>query len=164
MPLLLLVQVPLFENHCTGDAHLFSQRRCAFMRGRFCKTARVRQLGRTGSYELSVGITRPKSTASRVILPHCLLLSLFLHQSLHFRASLSLSPHHPCSLLSSARSCSLQVASQQLCTRKLIHLHHPVSEWQAGERRRLQKNRLSSPLTGSLLTVRTQPIIPCSGE
>ena len=126
----------------------------------FCKTARVRRLGRTGSYELSVGITRPENTDSQY---HSLSLSLAFAVSpslsaflcISFSVSLpSLQPPSPGEVL------QLQAASQQPCTQEVIHLHHLASEWQAGERRRLQKNRLSSLLTGSSLTVRTQPIIP----
>jgi hypothetical protein len=133
-----------------------------FIHRRFCKTIRgVRQLGRTGSYELSLGNPQAKNTDSQSL---CVCLSpqkpplLFLILS-EF-PYLFLCHHLPCSLSAPARSYSLQVASQLLYTQELIHLHHsPHHEWQAGERGRLQKNRLSSLLTGSLLTERTQPVI-----
>lgn len=140
-------------------------RGCAFMHGRFCKTARERQLGWTRSYELSVGISQSKNTDCSVIPSHCLWLLLFLHRSPNFCASLPQSPYHPCSLLAPARSCSLHVASQPLCTRELIHLYHPRSEWQTAERRRLQKSMPLLPTNRELAhSESTANYSPCSGE
>lgn len=79
------------------------------MHGRFCKTARARQLGRPRRAKSRD--TRPKNTDcssfSRTV-PGSGCFSVGLRMSVH----LFLSSYHPCSLLAPARSCSLQVASR----------------------------------------------------
>lgn len=143
---LLLVLVAVFENGGTRHVHTRTHRAVHIHAQKLVPNSKSKAAGST---EGAWGSLVPRMQIPRIILSPCLLaLALSPSATTFLHISFSVFPC-PCSVLVPARPCSLPVASQPLCTPEVIRLHHPTSEWQAGERRRLQKNRLSSPLIGS---------------